>query len=179
MVFVNYDHITPLVITPQWIFLAWDFLTLVYRSLPPLAPAYLSWLQIEPLSFLTILLGTSLNSLNKPHIFHLSPLHLHSHCLGYSWFIYLFIQQIFIECLLSARHYSKYWEYLLLFSCLVLSDSLVAPWPVDCQAPLPMGFPRQEYWNGLTFPSPGDIPEPGFEPASLALADGFFTREPP
>jgi len=42
-----------------------------------------------------------------------------------------------------------------------------------------MGFSRQEYWNGLTFPSPGDIPEPGIEPASLALAGGFFTREPP
>ena len=39
-------------------------------------------------------------------------------------------------------------------------------------------FPRQEYWNGLPFPSPGDIPDPGIEPKSPALADGFFTAEP-
>jgi len=38
-----------------------------------------------------------------------------------------------------------------------------------------MGFPRQEYWSGLPFPSPGDIPDPGIEPTSPALAGGFFT----
>ena len=41
-----------------------------------------------------------------------------------------------------------------------------------------MGFPRQEYWSGLSFPSPGDLPDPGIEPVSLmspALAGGFFT----
>ena len=42
-----------------------------------------------------------------------------------------------------------------------------------------MGFPRQEYWSGLPFPSPGDLPNPGIKPASLALAGGFFTTEPP
>ena len=42
-----------------------------------------------------------------------------------------------------------------------------------------MGFPRQEYWNGLPFPSPGDLPNPVIEPKSLALAGGFFTVEPP
>ena len=42
-----------------------------------------------------------------------------------------------------------------------------------------MGFPRQEYWNGLPFPSPGDLPNPGIEPSSPALAGGFFTTEPP
>ena len=52
------------------------------------------------------------------------------------------------------------------------------PWTVACQAPLPMGFSRQEYWSGLPFPSPGDLPDPGIEPASLsssALAGMFFT----
>ena len=47
---------------------------------------------------------------------------------------------------------------------------------------LSMGFPRQEYWSGLPFPSPGNLPDPGTEPASpesLALADGFFTTELP
>ena len=42
-----------------------------------------------------------------------------------------------------------------------------------------MGFPRQEHWSGLPFPSPGDLPDPGIEAASAALAGGFFTTEPP
>ena len=47
------------------------------------------------------------------------------------------------------------------------------------QAPLSMGFPRQEYWSGLQFPSPGDLSDPGIEPVSPALAGGFFTTESP
>ena len=43
------------------------------------------------------------------------------------------------------------------------------PWTVACQAPLSMEFSRQEYWNGLPFPFPGDLPDPGIEPASPAL----------
>ena len=42
-----------------------------------------------------------------------------------------------------------------------------------------MEFPRQEYWSGLPFPSPGDLPNPGIEPESPALAGGFFPIEPP
>ena len=42
-----------------------------------------------------------------------------------------------------------------------------------------MGFPRQEYWSLLPFPSPRDLPDPGIEPASPELAGGFFTTEPP
>ena len=42
-----------------------------------------------------------------------------------------------------------------------------------------MGFSRQEYWSGLPFPSLGDLPDPGIEPVSPALAGGFFTTEPP
>ena len=42
-----------------------------------------------------------------------------------------------------------------------------------------MGFPSQEYQSGLPFPSPGDLPDPGIEPMSPALAHGFFTTEPP
>ena len=48
----------------------------------------------------------------------------------------------------------------------------VTPWPVACQAPLPMGFPRQEYWSGLPCPPPGDLPDLGIEPASPALQVG-------
>ena len=53
------------------------------------------------------------------------------------------------------------------------------PWTVACQAPLSMGFPRQEYWNGLPFPSPGALPDPEMEPASPALAGGFSITERP
>ena len=42
-----------------------------------------------------------------------------------------------------------------------------------------MGFPRQKYWSGFPFPPPGDLPDPGIEPMSPALAGGFFTTEPP
>ena len=50
---------------------------------------------------------------------------------------------------------------------------------VTCQAPLSMGFPRQEYWSGLPFPSPGDLPSPGVEPTSPELAREFFATAPP
>ena len=46
------------------------------------------------------------------------------------------------------------------------------------QAPLTMGFPRQEYWSGLPFPSPGDLPDLEIKPASLTLAGGSFTIQP-
>ena len=60
-----------------------------------------------------------------------------------------------------------------------MSDSFVIPWTVARQPPLSMGFPRQEYWNGLPCPSPGDLPDPGIKLASPALAGRFFTTEPP
>ena len=50
-------------------------------------------------------------------------------------------------------------------------------WIVACQAPLSLGFSRQEYWSGLPFPSPGDLPNPGIEPRSPALqADSLLTK---
>ena len=52
-------------------------------------------------------------------------------------------------------------------------------WTVGHQAPASMGFPRQEYWSRLPFPSPGDLPNPGIEPLPPALGGGFFTTEPP
>ena len=53
------------------------------------------------------------------------------------------------------------------------------PWTVALQAPLSMEFSRQKYWSGLPFPSPENLPDPGIEPTSPALTDGFFTTEPP
>ena len=59
----------------------------------------------------------------------------------------------------------------LLQSCLTLCNL----WTVAGQAPLSMGFSRQEPWSGLPCPPPGDLPNPGTQPASPALAEGFFT----
>ena len=67
------------------------------------------------------------------------------------------------------------WCMLSCFSCVRL---FATPWTVARQAPLSLGFSRQEYWFGLPFPTPGDLPDPGIEPMSLislALADGFFS----
>ena len=55
----------------------------------------------------------------------------------------------------------------------------VTLWTVARQAPLSMGFSRQEYWSGLSFPSPGDLPDPGIEPRSPALQADTLTSELP
>ena len=60
-------------------------------------------------------------------------------------------------------------------SCPTLCDL----WTVAYQAPLSMGFSRQEYWSGLPFPSPGDLPDPGIKPRSPALVADTLTSEPP
>ena len=60
-----------------------------------------------------------------------------------------------------------------------VTKSFATPWTVAHQAPLSVGFPRQEYWSGLPFPSPGDLSHPGIEPTSPVLAGRFFTTEPP
>ena len=59
-----------------------------------------------------------------------------------------------------------------------MSDSFATPCTVACQAPLSMGFSRQKYWSGLPFPPPGDLPDPGIDTASPALAGGSFTEPP-
>ena len=53
------------------------------------------------------------------------------------------------------------------------------PWITACKAPLSMGFSKQEYWSGLPFPPPGDLPDPGIKAMSPTLADIFFTAELP
>ena len=57
--------------------------------------------------------------------------------------------------------------------------TLASPWAVACQTPLSMGFSREEYWSGLPFPSPGDLPDPGIKPRSPALRAETLTSEPP
>ena len=66
--------------------------------------------------------------------------------------------------------------------CSVISDSFVIPWAVACKAPFSVEFSGQEYWSGLLFLSPGDLPDPGMEllsPLSPALAGTFFITVPP
>ena len=70
-----------------------------------------------------------------------------------------------------------------LLSCV---QPFVTPWTAAQQAPLSMGFSRQEYWSQLPFPAPGDLADPGIQPClscfrqkSPALAGGFFTTTPP
>ena len=66
------------------------------------------------------------------------------------------------------------------YCCLVAQScpTFATSWTLAYQVLLSIGFPRQQYWSGLPFPTPGDLPNPGMEPASLALAGGFFTTEP-
>ena len=56
------------------------------------------------------------------------------------------------------------WIYIVV-RCSVVSNSSATAWTAAHQAPLSMGFPRQEYWSGLPFPPPRDLPDPGIEPA--------------
>ena len=66
-----------------------------------------------------------------------------------------------------------WWSYSL--TCVWLFMIL---WTLAHQAPLSMRLAKEEYWSGLPFPSPGDLPDPGIKPASPTLAGGFFTTAP-
>ena len=96
----------------------------------------------------------------------------------YTYRIALYIFRIPIEKFLSITFnlFSHLWTEwnalhvacgggLVTKSCLTLAT----PWTVARQAPLSMGFSRQEDWSGLPFPSPGDLPDPGIEPGSPRL----------
>ena len=99
-----------------------------------------------------------------------------------------------VKCLRNLRKPSKEWNdgrwspFTHLQSCprkekkvkLFSRVQLFAtPWSVAYQAPPSMGFSRQEYWSGLPFPSPGDLPDPGMEPRSPAFHAEALTSEPP
>ena len=85
-----------------------------------------------------------------------------------------YIPDIDVLSYLSNFYILKMLPYIaLLFShCVQL---LATPWTLVHQAPLSMGFPRQEYWSGLPFPSPRDLPDPGIKLMFSALAGRFFT----
>ena len=78
----------------------------------------------------------------------------------------------------SLKTYISTYKFYICFSHVQLFATL---WTIDCQAPLSMGFSRQESWSELPFPPPGNLPDPGIEPKSLmspALAGGFSTISP-
>ena len=80
----------------------------------------------------------------------------------------------------SSNHYLFCPNILLFLSPLLSCVQLFAtPWTVAHQSPPSMGFSRQEYWSGLPFPSPEDLPNPGIEPRSPALQADALTSEPP
>ena len=110
------------------------------------------------------------------------------------WFYYnpepLYFFQILFQ---TIRQWPKVSLLLIFFRCPAYSGgdlvaksclTLASPWtagcgePMDCQAPLLMGFSRQEYWSALPFPSQGDLPEPGIEPRSPALQADSLQTEP-
>ena len=82
---------------------------------------------------------------------------------------------VFIDQLLSTGIEVKWSEVKLLSRVRLFAT----PWTVAHQAPLSIGFSRQEHWSVLPFPSPGDLPDPGIEPRSPALQADALTSEPP
>ena len=82
---------------------------------------------------------------------------------------YYYLQRVFT---FIGNHLKWKW------SCSVVSDS-ATPWTVVHQASLSMGFSRQGFWSGLSFPSPGDLPNPGIEPGSPPLQADALPSEPP
>ena len=81
--------------------------------------------------------------------------------------------ELLMKCFLLQSYVVLYGDGLVAKLCL----TLMTPWTITRQAPLSLGFSRQEYWSGLPFPSPGDLPTPGIEPRSPALqADSLLTK---
>ena len=105
--------------------------------------------------------------------------------------VYWSVLMIFLSGLQVPWRQGQYFLYTLLFSSqhtitlMVCVQSLscltlfATPWTEARQAPLFMGLPRQKYWTGLPFPSPGNLPNPGIKPMPLTLGSWFFTIVPP
>ena len=74
-----------------------------------------------------------------------------------------------------AISFSNAWKWKVKVKSLSRPRLLATPWTAAYQTPPSMGFSRQEYWSGCPFPLPGDLPNPGIETMSPALAGGFFT----
>ena len=81
--------------------------------------------------------------------------------------------------LIKKKSTNNEWKKLLCIACVLGNLTLCDPKDCNPLAPLSIGFSRQEYWNGLPFLFPGDLPYSGIGPLSPALAGGFFTAEAP
>ena len=114
----------------------------------------------------------------------------HSHwALGFYWgktqFLFHMEMQPFISkyefcCRLFQKpFFSPLRKSITLSFVAKLCPTLASPWTVACQAPLSMGFSRQDYSSGLPFPSPGHLPDPGIKPRSPALQTDSLPTEPP
>ena len=88
--------------------------------------------------------------------------------------LFFFKQILRWECWFQDWHVSLLFSFVYICVCSAVSDSFVA-----FQAPLTMGFSRPDYWSKLPFPPLGDLPHPGIQPLSPALAGGFSTTAPP
>ena len=100
------------------------------------------------------------------------------HDLDLCWIInHLLTYLMFFFKLIQLFQNMKYGRKEGSVSCSVVSDSAI-PWSVPHQAPLSMGFSRQEYWSRLSFSSPGDLPNPGIEPGSPVLQVDSLPPEP-
>ena len=78
-----------------------------------------------------------------------------------------------------AISFSNVWKWKVKVKSLSRVQLFATPGTAAYQAPLSLGFSRQEYWCGLPFPSPGDLPDPGIEPGSPTLEADALTSEPP
>ena len=102
--------------------------------------------------------------------------HSHFHC-----FMHLFMLLTHLKNLVLLLHHPTD-VHTCMLSCFSHVWLFAILWTIACQAPLSMGFAKQEYWSGLPCPLPGDLLDPGIEPASPVFPDiagGFFTPEPP
>ena len=95
------------------------------------------------------------------------------------WRIQKFVNVIGISNPFSGAFFHCYVVMKVKVKSLGRVQLLVTPWTVAYQAPLSMGFSRQEYWSGLPFLSPGDLPDPGIEPRSPTLQTHTLPSEPP
>ena len=111
--------------------------------------------------------GRSVLAVCRRHVHgHLLPLYTQSsHCL----FVCLYISPAYKDISLTGLKWKWKWSRVRLFA---------TPWTVAHQTPPSVGFSRQEYWSGLPFPSPGDLPNPGIEPRSSALQEDSLPSEP-
>ena len=114
---------------------------------------------------------------------HVLPIFSDSHCmmLMKMWFLHLFsIRHVLVSYIYSGCFLECFTGiYLGMYICESRVQLLATSRAVAQQAPPSMGFSRQEYWSGLLFPSPGDLPCPGIEPRSPALQAHSLLSEPP